>query len=142
MGPVTLGMPFSEARATMPHGTTNDPERCGWLAWWNSPGEQYNVYAAGSAEAPDAGPVTLVAAEEWADPTSAPGPRTAEGIGIGSTVDEVRAAYPEVSEISDSVDSSMVHLRVGQMFFTYREEPVIRSVTVTTADLPPYELCG
>lgn len=142
MGPIALGMPFSDALTLMPSGTTNDPERCGWLAWWHAPAQDYNVYTAGSGDTSDVGPVNVVASEAWGDPTVAPGPRTASGIGVGSTVDDVRGEYPDAVEVADSIDSSIVHLQVGRMFFTYREDPVIRSVTVTTMDVPPYELCG
>ncbi|WP_345546493.1 hypothetical protein [Microbacterium jejuense] len=78
----------------------------------------------------------------WNDPSAADGPRTADGIGVGSTVDEVRAAYPDVTEVPDAIGPSIIHLKVGRIFFTYRETPVITSVTVTTADAPPYEVCG
>jgi hypothetical protein len=142
MGPVALGMPFSEALTLMPSGTTNEPEPCGWLAWWSAPAREYNVYTARSGDTSDVGPVLLVTTEAWGDPTAEPGPRTASGIGVGSTVDDVRAEYPDAVEVADSIDSSIVHLQVGRMFFTYREDPVIRSVTVTTTDVPPYELCG
>ena len=100
------------------------------------------MYTARSWDAADDGPVTLVATAALAETPSADGPRTAEGIGVGSTVEEVLAAYPDAVESADSTDSTIVHLNVGDMFFTYREAPVITSVTVTTADAPPYELCG
>ncbi|MFB7893369.1 hypothetical protein ACFC1I_14300 [Microbacterium sp. NPDC056044] len=142
IGPIELGMPFSAALELMPPGTTNDPERCAWLAWWTAEDQDYNVYTAGSSDAADAGPVGLVATEAWANAVAGPGPRTADGIGVGSTVDEVRAAYPEAVETVDTIDSSIVHLRAGRIFFTYREDPVIASVTVTAMEMPPYELCG
>ncbi|MGU3645392.1 hypothetical protein ACLBXX_10525 [Microbacterium sp. C23T] len=142
IGPIELGMPFSGALELMPPGTTNDPERCAWLAWWTSQDQDYNVYTAGSSDAADAGPVGLIATEGWAGAAAAPGPRTADGVGVGSTVDEVRTAYPDAVETPDSIDSSIVHLRAGRIFFTYREDPVIAAVTVTAMDVPPYELCG
>ncbi|MFK4837906.1 hypothetical protein ACI3KY_19425 [Microbacterium sp. ZW T2_14] len=142
MGPIALGMPFSDALTSMPSGTTNDPDLCGWLAWWSAPAREYNVYTARPGNTSDDGPVSLVATEAWGDPTAAIGPRTASGVGVGSTVEDVRAEYPDAVEVADSIDSSIVHLQVGQMFFTYREDPVISSVTVTMAEAPPYELCG
>jgi len=142
IGPIELGMPYSDALGLMPPGTENDPERCAWLAWWTAPAEDYNVYTAGSSDTPGAGTVVLVATEAPAGSAVAPGPRTAEGVGVGSTVAEVQEAYPSAVETADSTDPSIVHLRAGRIFFTYREDPVIRAVTVTTAEVPPYELCG
>jgi hypothetical protein len=142
MGPIALGDPFPDALGLMPQGTTNDTERCAWTAWWSAPDRSYQVYAARASDAAEDGPVIDVNAASWSDPAAADGPRTAEGVGIGSTVDEVRAAYPDAIETPDAVDPSIVHLRVGRIFFDYRETPVIVSVTVTTADAPPYEVCG
>lgn len=142
VGPISLGAPFPEALALMPDGTTNDAENCAWSAWWSAPEEDYQVYMARQGDGPEDGPVFLVETAAWSNPSEHPGPRTAEGVGIGSTVDEVRAAYPDAMEVPDSIDSSIVHLQVGRIFFTYRDDPVITAVTVTTADAPPYEICG
>ncbi len=142
MGPITLGAPFPEALALMPQGTTNDAENCAWSGWWNAPDEDYQVYMARQGDGPEDGPVFLIATAAWSNPSARPGPRTAEGVGIGSTADEVRAAYPEAIEVADSIDPSIVYLHVGRIYFTYRDDPVITAVTVTTADAPPYEICG
>jgi len=142
MGPIALGAPFPDALALMPAGTTNDTANCGWTAWWNAPDQSYQVYAARASDAAADGPVTVVSTAAWSDPSGADGPRTADGIGVGSAVDEVRAAYPDAIETPDSMDASIVHLQAGHIFFTYRETPVITEITVTTADAPPYELCG
>jgi len=142
MGPIVLGDPFSDAVALMPEGTTNDSANCGWTAWWNAADQSYQVYAARASDASADGPVIDVTTASWNDPSAVDGPHTAEGIGVGSTVDEVRAAYPGVTELPDAIDPSIVHLQQGRIFFTYRENPVITEITVTTADAPPYELCG
>ncbi|MBD3943905.1 hypothetical protein IF188_19620 [Microbacterium sp. NEAU-LLC] len=142
MGPIALGDPFPEALALMPEGTRNDTTNCAWTAWWNAPDQSYQVFAARASDSADDGPVINVSTDSWSDPAVADGPRTAEGIGVGSTVDEVRAAYPAAIEMPDSIGPDIVYLKVGRIFFTYRETPVITSITVTTADVPPYEVCG
>jgi hypothetical protein len=126
----------------MPEGTINDTANCGWTAWWSAPDQSYQVYMARESDAAPDGPVIHVTTASWNDSTAADGPRTAKGIGVGSLVDEVRAAYPDVTEAPDTIDPSIVHLQVGHVLFTYRENPVITEITVTTADALPYELCG
>ncbi|WP_342000590.1 hypothetical protein MRBLWH7_001424 [Microbacterium sp. LWH7-1.2] len=142
IGPITLGAPFVDALALMPGDTRNDTDRCDSVAWWTEGAYDYDVYMAGTETAPDRSPVSVVGTSAWADPAASSGPRTTEGIGVGSSVDEVRAAYPDAVEVPGAVDSEIVHVQAGRIFFTYREEPVITAVTVTTAEMPPYELCG
>lgn len=142
MGPITLGTPFAEALALMPEGTTNDTENCAWSGWWSAPDGDYQVFIARDGDGAEDGPVFLVETAAWSNPSKDLGPRTVDGVGIGSTVDEVRAAYPDVVEVPDPTDSSIVHLQVGRIFFTHGGDRVVTAVTVTTADAPPYEICG
>jgi len=140
IGPIALGAPFGEALALMPEGTRNDPERCSHTAWW-TPTQGSQLYMAATDGGAGA-PVALVATESWADPSAAAGLSTEKGIGVGSSVDEVLEAYPDATEVADTISPDIIHLRAGRIFFTYREDPVITSVTVTTFPVPPYELCG
>ncbi|MEV4687840.1 hypothetical protein [Microbacterium sp. LWH3-1.2] len=141
IGPIALGAPLADALALMPEGTARDTDYCEWLAWWNEGADAYDLFVTGAALTDDM-PVSLVGTSARNAPAASTGPRTAEGIGVGSSVDEVRAAYPDAVETAGSVDPSIVHLRAGRIFFTYRDDPVITSVTVTSAEEPPYELCG
>ena len=142
MGPVSLGAPFEDARAAMPEGTGND-ENCEWTAWWNATDEDYDLFAARASDSDANGPVIVIDASAWADPGSVEGPRTEDGIGIGSTFDEVQAAYPDAVPVESAVAGAADVLQVGQVFFSSRPgEDVVSAVTVTSLEVPPYEVCG
>lgn len=142
IGPVRLGEPFDEARALLPAGAEHDPEACFWTAWWDSPetGNQIYLVGATTAESDDVGPVDLVASAAY-QATSQIGPVTAEGVGAGSTPDEIRAAHPDAVEAEGMIAGSF--LQVGRIFFAFPEgSERAASVVVTTAPEPPYEVCG
>lgn len=66
------------------------------------------------------------------------GPRTAEGIGIGSTIDEVRAAYPDGVDVS----RQRPNIQVGTLFFQLdTDSGLVDGVGVTNTDIP-WEYCG
>lgn len=76
------------------------------------------------------------------------GPTTAEGIGIGSSLDEARAAYPDAATIP-TPDGPQHFLKVAvgddgaALFLAYTEgTPVIWGMTATTLQAPPYEPCS
>lgn len=142
VGPLVLEEPFSDALAVMPEGTTNDAENCAWTAWWNAPDDSYGLYAArDSADADDSSPVTVIDIAAWDDPAAAEGPKTAEGVGLGSSVSDVKAAYPDGVDVvleGGGIDA----VQVGSIFFQYRDGSSVSAVTVTSLPQPPYEVCG
>lgn len=76
------------------------------------------------------------------------GPRTAEGIGIGSTLDDAFAAYPDAEEI-ETPDGVTSYLKVAtgpgleSLFLAYSEgTAIIWGLTATTLQAPPYEPCS
>lgn len=121
MGPFTIGMPFDEALAVVPGMT----DGCG-RAYFLLPDR---LILARATLADDA-PLMVV---QW---SRADGPRTAEGIGIGSTAHEVRTAYPDAEE----VEIVHTYLQVGRVFFGLAGG-VVDSIGVTSAGVPG-EFCG
>jgi hypothetical protein len=76
------------------------------------------------------------------------GPRTDAGIGIGSTVDEARAAYPDAQEVG-APDAPVRFLEIdsdpqgGTLYLlTSDGAPVIWGLVATTLPEPRSELCG
>lgn len=141
VGPVTLGDALPDAAGSMPEGTSIDDERCDWSAWWTSQEPVYSVAVARPGDA-DAG-IDLIAATTLRGTPGSFGPRTAEGIGIGSTRDDVMAAYPSAMQMDATIGGGQ-HLKVGDtLFFTFEEgSSTVGAVTVTTRPEPPYEICG
>ena len=77
-----------------------------------------------------------------------PHPATAEGVTVHSTVDEVRAAYPEAKEGAVPIASDRHFLGVDPdgdgtgMYFEWRgEQGVIGTVSVNAHGAPAYEHC-
>lgn len=79
------------------------------------------------------------------------GPVTSQGVGIGSTVDQVLAAYPDAEDFGVSGDprrhllvetGAETDLGTESLYLSYTEgTPVIWGMTATTLDTPLYERC-
>jgi hypothetical protein len=75
------------------------------------------------------------------------GPRTAAGIGIGSTFDEAQAAYPDAEVVEMPDDRSYLMIETGTdsraLFLAYSPETsVVWGVIATTLDVPPSQPCA
>lgn len=139
---IALGEPFDET--VTQHGAVA-AEGCPYAATLSA--GAYTLTFSRDAAADDASPVEFVsAATPIGNAAGTEGPRTAEGIGIGSTIEEARAVYPDAEEIVSAGDRR--YLRVASdgdsaLFLAFTDgEPVIWGLTATILDEPPYELCG
>lgn len=145
IGPARLGEAFSDVTAALPAWTV--VPGCSWTAALSSVDQQVSAYFARNSDDAE-GDVTTVTFEALADSvTPADGPRTAEGIGLGSTRDEVMAAYPAaVSQKPTIADGELLRVRTqgsAAMYFEIREgATTVSAVTVTVRPEPPYEVCA
>lgn len=97
---VCVGQSFDEARAT--NAPVNAPEQCPWYGQLvEQPDPGFFVTALSDPEDPGAR-IKFFILYWFADPAAASSyemPATAEGITIGSTVQQVLAAYPNATEV-------------------------------------------
>lgn len=143
MGPIALGDDFAATTQRLQDWTNDD--NCRWTSFWNTPDKTLSVYFARDGEIDD-GPVRTVSVDALDAVSPGDAPHTESGVGIGSTRDEVLAAYPDAVEQSTTIDPTPM-LRVGEqgtaaMFFIFRDGETVSSITVTAAPEPPYEVCG
>ncbi|QBR73701.1 hypothetical protein [Microbacterium sediminis] len=117
-------------------------ETCEGLTAWGNP--ELNVFFVAGSD----GTIETITVEGLIGDPSA-GPRTPDGIGLGSTRDEVRTAYPTVEEVAPAIGDG-VYLRQsdddptdGARFFEFAAgDDRVSSITLTTRDEPPYEPCA
>ncbi|UJP11336.1 hypothetical protein L2X99_07395 [Microbacterium sp. KUDC0406] len=144
MGPVQLDELFADAVAGVPTWTVD--ENCSWTAFWNDPEKSVSAYFSRESDLTDGAVTTIdVSTSETAQPGD--GPRTADGLGLGSSREEVLVAHPDAVEQKPTIgDGSMLRVGpdgIGSIFFSFRaDEDAVSAVTVTSRDEPPYEVCG
>lgn len=104
VGPVRLGMSFSDVRDAVPALTdTTDPLCVGGYLWLSDNDTRVALTVAGAQDQPNTAAGIVVGAF-----ASRPGfitPRTAAGIGVGSTDEDLHAAYPGLQETGGYSDS-------------------------------------
>ena len=146
IGPVSLGGDFAATLEALP-GTWKNDEVCSWTAWWNAEDSSYGLFFVRGTES-DTAPIDEISVYSSADDFgSVEGPRTAEGLGVGATTDDVLAAYPDAEEGTAEIGSgTWVRLpgdAEGHVFFQFREgEDMASSIVVTSREEPSYEVCG
>lgn len=145
IGDVELGTPFDEAGATAGAAPV---EACPWLA--SAEADGYTLILQ-RPEPSEQNPPVVDLVQVSASPAdleggSPVGPVTAEGIGVGSRVDQALAAYPDAAEIESVGDRRYLAIESeagGSVFLTYTTgTDIIWAVTATTLEEPPYESCG
>lgn len=146
IGDVELGTPYDEAVATAGAAPV---EACPSLA--SAEADGYTLILQ-RAEPPEQDPAVVDLVQVSASPAdleggSPIGPVTAQGIGVGSRVDQALAAYPDAAEIESVGDRRYLAIEseagTGSVFLTYTAGiDTIWAVTATTLEEPPYESCG
>lgn len=140
IGPLEIGMPYVEAFALLSPAPTGDFDRCAQAAFWRPPAfEGADAIITRSFEGDDQSPLEIVSWNVWDSAraaTAPPGPRTATGIGIGSTPDEVRVAYPDAVEVT----RNGLYLQAGRLYFAVGQG-IVTEVGVTATEVP-WEFCG
>lgn len=139
VGLIALGDDYADTVGRLGDGWS---ETCEGLTAWGEPDLQ--LYFVAGAD----GAIETISVEGViGDPSG--GPRTPDGIGLGSTRDEVRAAYPTVEEVTPSIgDGTYLRLNVddsgdGGRFFEFPAgDDRVAAITLTTRDEPPYEPCA
>uniref|UniRef100_UPI00135A7D90 hypothetical protein n=1 Tax=Microbacterium sp. 18062 TaxID=2681410 RepID=UPI00135A7D90 len=130
---VTLGIPGFQV-----------VEGCEW--WGSTPDGGYDLAVMREQGTDETAPTVLVGVSTAPGDAQPIGPETAAGIRLGSTLTEAQSAYPDAETIAAPGD--LRHLRVesgevGSLFLTYDEgSDVIRQITATTLEQPPYEPCA
>lgn len=145
IGPLELGDDFAETLGELPSDWAND-EQCAYLAYWNAPEGTYLISFRHDEMSED-GSIVAASVESWEHEPA--GPRTEDGLGVGSTRDEVTAAHPNAEEVTAPIGGG-TFLKVpaddadeGALFFEFAEGgDVVTTVSVTTADVPAYEPCA
>lgn len=145
IGPARIGEPFAEVAAGLEMWRVDSA--CAWTAFLPADDGSVDAYFVRDAELED-GEITTVTFEALADSVvSTDGPRTAQGIGLGSTRDEITTAHPDAAVQQPTIGGGEL-LRVGTqgsaaMYFAIREgASKVTSLTVTDRDEPPYEVCA
>lgn len=146
IGDVELGLPYDEAVAVAGAAPV---EACPWLASAQADGYMLTIQR---PEVSEQDPPVVDLVQVSASPVDLEGrptvgPVTAEGIGLGSRVDEALAAYPDAVEIESVGDRRYLAIEseagTGSVFLTYTAgTDIIWAVTATTLEEPPYESCG
>ncbi|MFJ2544037.1 hypothetical protein [Microbacterium sp. NPDC087589] len=146
IGEVELGTPYDGAVTAA--GAT-PVEACPWLASAEADGYTLILQRPEPSEQdpPVVDLVQVSASPADLEGGSPVGPVTAEGIGVGSRVDQALAAYPDASEIESVGDRRYLAVEsqagAGSVFLTYTAgTDTIWAVTATTLEEPPYESCG
>ena len=143
IGPIQLGDSFEEAFAVAPLVGSQDVSNCTWYAEldvlpndaylaivhnWDDPGRTINTVTVSSQHTDSVGL-----------------PRTWAGVGIGSTVDEVLAAHPDVSRVPLPYSEVSFWTITGSnghsINFMPDETGRVVYMEVSTSGIPLYEVC-
>lgn len=135
IGPITLGTPLADIEAAVP---PTDSCRPGVDSFFGSA-------VVASTDGADGESVGLVISQAVAagDGSSITPPTTAEGIGVGSTIDELLAAYPD-AEPYQAVNSTVYRITDGATYIHFDDygKGTVQIVEVTSSPVKPKEYCG
>lgn len=145
IGAYRLGGSFTEAKDLLgvPGPEEGEADRCPWFASVSAPNTWITYLIADTVDGVTASDVIASVAIQG-DGTAEGSPRTHAGVGLGSSEDEVLAAYPDAAP--DQVLHADSALRVtdgdNSMVFEFRSG-LVYIITVLSASEPvPAEYCG
>lgn len=147
IGPIEIGGDFATTLGALPDTWTNDAANCSWTAWWNAEDSSHGLFFVRGPENP-AAPIREISVYTGTEtPTVVDGPQTAEGLGVGSTEEEILVAYPDAEEGAAQIGNGTWIRLAGDgeahVFFEFRDGVAgASSVAVTIGDEPSYEVCG
>lgn len=147
VGPIDVGGDFASTLGGLAAPWTNDTANCSWSAWWMAADSAYGMSFVRGTES-DTAPIREISVYTAAEtPAAVPGPVTEEGLGVGASKAEVRAAYPDaqdgVATIGGDTWLMLPSSTDAHVFFAFRENSdTAWDVTVTTGAEPSYEVCG
>ena len=98
VGPLDLGVSLNDQIPSMTAFTANAQDACPWVMSFERPGTP-SIWI---PDYTDTGDIKQIVVQGWGSAANVAGtsPQTAGGIGIGATVDELRAAHPETAEVA------------------------------------------
>lgn len=139
VGPLALGQSRADAAAVMT-AFTKEPYQCD-VDLYHSASSRMEVVLTPDASGTTVDHILINSNND----TLAPSPRTAEGIGLFSTVDEILAAYPDIQRPDPQLyptyslaepDGTWIDFRVGT------DSQTVTSIDVMRGPYPPSEYCG
>lgn len=142
VGPIVLGTPSTEQHAVL---AAFEPEVAGdgcGLDFVSTP----SGLRVGTGESAADGVTSVVLNAEVPAQVGA-GPHTANGIGIGSTIDDLVKAYPDARKTSDMGEALITYAVTDAsghsiVFGAWRTDPAIATIQVGTGDRITAEGCG
>ncbi|QKS15514.1 hypothetical protein HUN59_04145 [Curtobacterium sp. Csp2] len=138
VGPVALGGAVAAETDDLSTAFTDDgncpnPN----VSWWSADGRTPIIVVGQD------GVVTGIAVGDFS--ADRPGPTTAEGLGVGSTLAELQAAYPDLTQVTGSDETpAWTIVRQGRhITFSMRPDTTVTgSVWVSDKATEPSEFCG
>lgn len=147
VGPILIGGDLTTTLTELPDSWTNDAAACAWSAFWQDPAANYQMYFVRGTES-DTAPIGEISVNAGGHTEYGTGsPRTEDGLGLGSTREEVLAAHADAQEIPPQIGDTTWLMVPGtgeaHVFFGVREgDSAVSDVRVTTRSEPSYEVCG
>lgn len=147
VGPIAIGGDLTTTLAELPDAWTNNTANCAWSAFWRDPAADYQMYFVRGTES-DTAPISEISVNAGGHEVfGTNSPRTEDGLGLGSTSEEVLAAHADAQEIAAQIGDMTWFMVPGSgeahVFFGIREgAPTVSDVRVTTRSEPAYEVCG
>ena len=143
VGPLDRGGRLTDERASMSAFTTKVQDACPSVTGFDRP----DLPAIWITDPYGTGAIDQIIVQRWGSPetVASTSPRTAEGIGIGSTADEIAAAYPSITKTDVPYGTGYYSLPddAGNWInFNVGESGVVDTIAVQDTAVMNEEYCG